>query len=158
MVKKTREAFTWIIKILRKSKIPYWITGGFAARIYGSKRPLADIDIEVHDKDIDRITPLVKKYILRGPLNYKDSQYDIYALFIEYHGQKIDVCGTDSQRLFNKKIKKWEKENRNLRKAIKKKIYGLLVSVVPLKDLINYKKRMSRRVDIEDVKQLTKST
>lgn len=156
MVKKTKEAFLWIIKILKKEKIPYQITGGFVARLYGSKRPLADIDIEIHDKDMIKILPYVKNYILKGPLNYKDSEFNTYGLFLEYKGQKIDVCGVDTQKLFNKKKRKWEKEKINLNKTIVKKVYGLSVKVIPLKNLVDYKKRISRKVDLEDVKRLTK--
>lgn len=156
MTKKTKEAFLWIIKILRKNKIPYQISGGLAARSYGSKRPLADIDIEIHDKDFKKILPYLKNYALNGPINYKDSEFDIYGLFLEYKEQKIDICGADTQKLFNKKKKKWETEKINLSKAVTKRSYGLFVKFIPLKSLIDYKKRISRKVDIEDLKQLAK--
>ena len=51
----TKEAFEWIISILRNHKIPFEIIGGFAARLYGSRRMLADIDIDIPKKKIKRI-------------------------------------------------------------------------------------------------------
>jgi hypothetical protein len=155
MARKTKEAFLWIIRILNKEKVPYHITGGFAARIYGSKRPLADIDIEIHDKDFKKIMPYVEEYVLKGPLNYKDSQFNIYALFLMYKGQRIDICGSDTQKLYDKKRKKWIKQRINFNDSLNKRIYGLSTKVVPLKDLISYKKIIQRRVDLFDIRQLT---
>ena len=156
MVRRTKEALFWIIKILKKHNIHYQITGGFAAKIYGSKRSLADIDIEIHDRDMKKVLPHVKNYILKGPLRHKDKQFNTYGLFLRYKNQRIDVCGSDTQKLFNKKFSKWEKEKINLKKAIRKKVYGIPVKVVSLKNLIDYKKRISRKVDRIDVKNLTK--
>jgi len=74
MKNKSKKAFKWIITVLRKNKIPFRITGGFAAKIYGSQRELADIDIEIPDSYFDKILPEVKKYIIFGPAKYKDRQ------------------------------------------------------------------------------------
>ena len=45
-MKDTAGALFWIVKILKKHKIPFHISGGFAAKLYGVKRDLADIDID----------------------------------------------------------------------------------------------------------------
>jgi hypothetical protein len=63
-MRQTKEALHWIVGILRKHKIPFQITGGFAANIYGSTRLLADIDIDLPDKDIFDILPKVQKYVI----------------------------------------------------------------------------------------------
>jgi hypothetical protein len=102
---------------LRKNKIPFEITGGFASRIYGSKRPLADIDIDISDKNISKIQKLTKKYIIYGPRRYKDKNFDLLLMTLKYKGQKIDISGKDYERIYNKKKKKWIKEKIDLSKA-----------------------------------------
>ena len=44
-------------------KIQFMISGGLAARAYGSKRPLYDIDIEVPDEFVYKLESYVKNYI-----------------------------------------------------------------------------------------------
>jgi hypothetical protein len=155
-MRKTKEAFIWIVNLLRKHHIPFQISGGFAAKIYGSNRPLADIDIDIPDKKIFEIKDEVKKEIIYGPKRYQDHEFDLILMTLKYKGQEIDLCGADSQKLFNKKTEKWEAERNDLSKATKKKAYNLIVPFTPLKDLIRYKKKISRDVDIQDVKALSR--
>lgn len=154
-MRKTKEAFTWIVGLLREHKIPFHISGGFAANIYGSNRPLADVDIEIPDEKIFEIQNDVKKFIIYGPKRYKDKEFDLLLLTLKYKGQEIDICGINSQKLFNKKTNKWNTERIDLSKATKKKVHNLIVPIIPLKDLISYKKKISRDVDIQDVKALS---
>lgn len=133
------------------------ISGGFAANIYGSNRRLADIDIEIPDKKIYEIQRDVNKFIIFGPKRYKDREFDLLLMTLKFKAQEIDICGINSQRLFNKKTKKWDTKRIDLSKATKKKTYNLIVPVMPLKDLISYKKKISRDVDIQDIMALSRN-
>jgi hypothetical protein len=62
--KKATDALRWVIDILNKHHIIYQVTGGLAAKIYGAKRALADIDLDLPDLAIRTILPEVKPYIL----------------------------------------------------------------------------------------------
>jgi hypothetical protein len=157
-MRNTREALHWIVELLRKNKIPFEITGGFASRLYGSKRKLADIDIEVPDNSILKIHELTKRYTIYGPREYKDDNFDLPLLTLKYRGQIIDICGGDSERLFDKKKKKWILEKADIHKAKMKKVGDLILPVVPLRDLISYKKKLGRNVDKRDVKNLSKKS
>lgn len=154
MKRSTKEAFIWIIKILKRRKVPYQLTGGFAARIYGSKRLLADIDIEIPDRFFSRIILDIKKYITFGPANYKDKNFSTHGVALKYRGQIIELCGTDSEKLYNLKKKKWIKSKIDLSKSVKKKVFGMTVHMVRKKDLIYYKGILMRKVDKEDLKVL----
>ena len=154
MSKNVKGALNWIVSILRKNKIPFQITGGLAARIYGSKRPLADIDIELLNKDILILGPIVKGHIIYGPKIYKDKNFQLELMTLNYNNQKIDLCGIKNQKIFNKKIKKWQTEKINLKNASVKKIYKKFLPVISIKNLINYKSKLKRRVDLEDINNL----
>ena len=154
MKRSTKEAFIWIIKILKRRKVPYQISGGFAARIYGSKRLLADIDIEIPDRFFSRIILDIRKYLTFGPANYKDKNFSTHGVALKYRGQVIEMSGTETEKLYDSKKKKWIKSKINLSKAVKKKVFGMTVPVIRKKDLIHYKGILMRKVDKEDLKVL----
>jgi hypothetical protein len=154
MVRRTKEAFKWIVGILRKHKIAFQITGGFAARVYGSHRKLADIDISVPDSKIKEILQDVKKYAIYGPKRYVDKSFDLQLMTLKYKGQEIDICGT--ARLYDCDHKRWVKDKTHFNKSMTNRVYGINVPVILKKELIAYKRLLGRKVDLADIKSLTK--
>ena len=153
-MKDTKKAFLWITRILKKKRISFKILGGFAARVYGVKRELADIDIEVKDKDIIKLIQIVKPYIIFGPAcRYKDKNWDLNLMTLKYMNQEIDICSKDAL-IFNKNTKHWEKLSSKPFTTNVVNIYGSDVKVETIKKLIAYKSKLLRKVDKEDVKQL----
>jgi len=155
MARRTKEAFRWIVDILYKHKIPFQIAGGFAARVYGSKRKLADIDIGVPDNKLRKILSDVKKYVIYGPKRYVDKNFDLPLMTLKYKGQEIDIYGDDKTKLFDYKNNKWVKFSSNFKNNVMKLVYGIIVPVVSKKELVAYKKILGRKVDLADIKSLT---
>lgn len=153
-MKKTEFALKWIVEILNKNNIPFQITGGFAANLHGTKRELADIDIEISEKSFDIIFPFVKDFVIYGPQNYKDENWDLMLMTLVYENQEIDISST-SCRYFNKTVLLWENSTVDLSKAVMKEVYGIYVPIIQITDLISYKSKIARDVDISDVKELS---
>ncbi len=154
-MKNTAKAFDWITNVLEKHNIKYKISGGFAARIYGVNRELADIDIEVADSDIKKILSEVTPYITFGPDRYKDKDWDLELMTLVYEGQEIDIAGINA-KIFNKKTNEWENSSGDLDIVDMNEVFGKVVPVETLDALIKYKTKLGREVDIEDVSQLKK--
>ena len=154
MVRRTKEAFLWIIKILKKHKVRFEIGGGLAAKVYGSKRKLADIDIDLNQKNYQKIMKEIRPYLVFGPRVYKDKNWKLELVTLRYKGQYIDLGGIVHAKIFNSKKKKWIILRSHLSHARLKKIYGINVPVEDEMELISYKKILRRKVDLEDVKQL----
>jgi len=152
--KNTEEAFTWIIGLLHKHSIPFQIAGGFAARLYGSERELADIDIGIPDNRFDELYPDVKEYSTFGPAQYVDDEWDLKLMTLNYKGQEIDIAGEDNIKILDKETKKWISASGDLSISEHKEVYGLTVPVIPKEALIAYKKKLMREVDIADLKVL----
>jgi hypothetical protein len=152
--KNTEAAFKWIVGILRKYNIPFQISGGFAVRIYGSTRELADIDIGIPDDSFKTIFLDIKDYIIYGPEHYVDDEWDLNLVTLKYENQKIDLAGRDNIKIFDKENKVWIPAHRDLTLNENKEVYGIMVPVIPKEALISYKKKIMREVDIEDVKFL----
>jgi hypothetical protein len=153
-MKNTKAALSWIVDILNKKQIPYQITGGFAARLYGSDRALADLDFDIPEDRFADILPEVKQYVIFGPKQYKNDHWDLLVMTLEYEGQEIDIAGAYEGKLFDSAVGKWVLLPFDLSKAIPKEAFGMTVSVIPRDDLIEYKKKLGRAVDQEDVKNL----
>lgn len=153
-MRDTKKAFLWITDILDRNKIVYKISGGFVARIYGVNRELADIDIEVSEKDIPTIAREAKPYIKFGPERYQDENWDLELLTLEYEGQEIDIACSEAN-IFNQENKQWEKTISDLQDVNMTEVYGKTVPIEKMDTLINYKIKLGREVDIEDVKQLS---
>jgi hypothetical protein len=152
-MRDTEKAFNWIINIIEQKGISYRISGGFAARIHGVNRELADIDIEVDDKNISLIAKDVAPYIVFGPAKYRDENWDLNLMTLQYLGQEIDIASTNA-KIFNQKTKLWEKWVTKLGDVEIKEIFNKKVPVEPISSLIYYKTNLARDVDLEDVKQL----
>ena len=154
-MRKSAEALRWIGKILKKSNVPFEISGGLAAKVYGSTRTLADIDIEIPKKKFNVVARQVGPYIIFGPKRYRDKHWDVFLMTLDYGGQKIDISELKA-KIFDHSKKRWVVVRANPAKAVSKKVFNTREPIEPKASLIKYKKELSRRVDKIDVRALLK--
>lgn len=152
-----KNALMWITTILQKHQIPFQISGGLAASIYGANRPLADIDIDISDNGFESIIEDVKTYIIYGPARYKSDKWDLMLMTLNYKGQEIDLSGAESTYIFSEQAKEWFKLTESLAAAPIKNVFDIDLPVIPLFNLISYKKILAREVDLIDIAQIEKN-
>lgn len=151
---KLEKALKWIVAILKKHSVPFQISGGFAAHIYGSKRPVNDIDLDVPEKKLQTIVADVEKYITFGPGRFQDDKWDLDIIVLNYEGQMIDISGAYTTKIYDEKKRKWENYPSKFETAHIKNVYGIQVPVMDPKYLIEYKKILNgehQKVDIHAV-------
>ena len=151
--KKTESALIWITGILNKHKIPFQISGGFAAKLYGSPRPLNDIDLDIPKERFAEIVDEVKEHIVFGPAEYKDKKWDLYLITLNYHGQEIDIGSTDV-KIYDNTTDTWLDFLSDLSKSVEMEVGGIKVFVIPKKDLIDYKKYLDgdhQKIDVDSL-------
>ena len=151
---RAKQALIWITYILKNHHIPFQITGGLAAIAYGANRPLEDIDIDIPDNQFDIIMSDVKSYIIFGPQRFKSGKWDLMLMTLNYHGQEIDLSGSDSTKIYNETTNEWILLNEDLLKARQKNVLDLDLPVIPLMNLVYYKKILAREVDLVDIHQI----
>lgn len=153
---KYKEALRWIIKILKENKIKFNVLGGLAARAYGSRRMLVDIDLVMKDKDINKVSKEVKDYIIESPHYSKSKNWiSCYFMGLNYQGIKIEISGNRGDKILNSKTKKWENLGDGLFDPTYKNVLGLKLPITPKDKLIAYKTKLMREVDITDLEQIT---
>jgi predicted nucleotidyltransferase len=153
---KTLEALKWIITILKERSIPYQISGGFAAKLYGSPRDLNDIDIDVPDAALSGLVDVVRPYIIDELTHYQDGKWDLNIMTLNYGGQEIDIGGADEVKVSNQERTVFIPIPSDLANAQKVEVAGLVVNVMPPEDLIAYKQHLDGEhqiIDIEAVKK-----
>ena len=67
---------------------------------------------------------------------------------IKYNGITIEIGGDTGCKFLDSKTGKWQKLGDGLSKPTVKKIFGLSLPIIPKKELIAYKKKLMRKVDI----------
>lgn len=152
-----KAALIWITNILQKKHVQFQIAGGLAVRAYGSNRTLMDIDIDISEDDFEQIKHEVQSYITFGPVQFKNENWDLYLMTLNYNGQEIDLGGAYHAKIYDKKNKKWVNIITDFSKVNYIDIEGLKLPVINREDLIAYKKILAREVDLQDLAFLEKS-
>jgi len=157
MKKDTETALKWIVNILQKHDMPFQIGGGFAARIYGAERELADIDIAIPTDKLNELLLEVKDYITYDLKHYLDEKWDCIGMTIKYEGQEIDFVGAQGKKIFDGINNKWVTLENDFSNNEYKEIYGLSIPLMPKERLIEYKSILKRDVDLLDLEGLNKN-
>lgn len=150
-MRNTRAALSWIVSILKQSNMPFEIDGGLAAEMYGSKRELADIDINVSSDDFEKLAPLVQEHATFGPDWYKDDHWNLYMVTLNYAGQTIDIGALGKMKFFDKKSKEWKDFPDGLSDCRVMNYLGMDLPVINERKLMIYKDELARGVDVKDV-------
>ena len=154
--KNAIEALRWIVDILDSNNIPYQIEGGLAAICYGSTRELIDIDIFIPNSGFAKINEAVKKYNQFGPDYHAGTHWKLIYQILDYHGQQIEICDADNAAYLDTKNNVWIKRDIDFNKAETVTEFGIKIKVIPRLDLIEYKGRLRRDVDLIDIEQISK--
>lgn len=152
MEPKLLKALHRIIEILNRHQIQYSISGGFSAHLYGSRRPINDIDIDIPENDFEKIYDDIKEYIIFGPEEYQDKKRNLKLITLNYFDQEIDIWGALKCQIFDDILQKWIPNQINFSKSRKMNIDGLEINIIDPNDLINYKKLLSGEHQIIDIK------
>ena len=148
-------ALRWITEEIAMARVPYQITGGLAARAYGSTRDLYDIDLDVPEPSMDELARRLRKHIVFGPSRYKDDFWDLQLVTLNHHGFPIDLGGAYDTRIFDKLKKRWRILSVDLELAQWVTIEGIRVPVAPLEHLLEYKiilDRIEDRIDVMEIR------
>lgn len=155
-MKDPQKTLNWIVDIFKKNNVPFVVTGGLAAKSYGSPRGLNDIDIDIHDEDLYLISEQVKPYIVFGPKKYKDERWDLLLLMLNHEGQDIDISGGDTLKICDARSGEWKVDTTDFFDVEKRDIFGIQVPVISKKRLIDYKSMLvgeHQKIDIKAIRE-----
>lgn len=155
-IEHVKSTLIWITDILSKYQIPFQITGGLAARVYGATRPIADIDIDIPNDKFEIVKNEVSNFITYGPEHFKSDKWDLLLMTLDYNGQDVDLSGINQTKIFNEETGLWVELTDNLSSAVICDVLGLQLPVIPKQSLIAYKQILLRPEDIIDINEMLK--
>ncbi|MBN2856907.1 MAG: nucleotidyltransferase [Candidatus Delongbacteria bacterium] len=130
-----------------EEKIPYMVFGGLATGVYGYERMTYDIDIKIlHEVTEDSLNELVIRLSTVSNILPKDPVSFIrktMVLPIEVEAVKADIVFTGL-----------EYEIESINRAQQKELFGIMVKVIAVEDLIVQKSISERDKDWQDIENL----
>ncbi len=144
-------ALRWIVGEL--DGVPFQVTGGVAARVYGARRPLADLDLDVPDEALPGLAARLAPFVVWGPARYTGEGWDLDLLTLRWGGVDVDLGGARGARVWDGAA--WVSVASDLAAAERRAVAGIEVPVVGRGELIAYKRLLGREVDRADVIALT---
>ena len=155
-MKSIEQTLNWILPILNGRQIPFYITGGLAAHLYGATRPLNDIDIDLPIEHLNSLLPELRSYLEFGPERYRDSTWDMCVASLNYEGQLVDLSGDANPLVHNRNTGEWDLLEMNFSDVIWIRAFGCDLPVQNPKDLVSYKLKIKYDEDkhLEDVRAI----
>lgn len=146
----------WIVDVLAESRVPYQLVGGVAAQVYGATREIVDIDFYIPGAGFATILPEVQEYLVFGPGHYHDENWDlVYMQLLRWYWQ-IELAAAETARFYDRAGEVWVDANIDFRAAEMCDLHGVTVAVMPKHQLVDYKRRLGREVDLVDIEQINR--
>lgn len=152
---KIGQALGWIVGLLKRHNIQYQIVGGLAAKAYGAKRPLVDIDLYAPLENTRAALDEMKPYVVRELLPHHSESWDLIYMALDYQGMWIEIGDTSANpRFYNRRDERWEDQPIHYADSNIMTIYGVEVAVMPKDELLAYKAMLDREVDHIDIQEI----
>ena len=157
MSEKVRVALKWLKGLLDGENIEYQIVGGLAATIHGGSREIADIDLYIHNSDANKVLAHVSQFISKPLTRYTEYGWDLEYFQLVYQNQKIEIGLSQNTKIQSALDGSWYQLEIDYSASVEKDYQGILLSVIPVHHLIEYKRILGREVDLIDIQELTQS-
>lgn len=130
------------------------ICGGLAAIAYGSRRPLNDIDLFVSDEHFQAVVAFGAGFISKPPQIYCGEGWDLEYVQFNHHGTKVEVGNAADAKIFDDAKNAWIELDIDFENVQRLHVLGVDLPIMSAAALINYKKKLDRAVDREDIAQI----
>jgi hypothetical protein len=149
-----KDAIRWIVDLLRDLGVPFQVAGGLAAKAYGARRRLADLDIYIPAGRLEEVAEAAAPHVVRPPIHHRDGQWDLTFMKLEFGGREIELAGADDARYYDRASGCWRPAEIDFHLSVERTVFGIPLPVMPFEQLVAYKRRLGREVDLQDVDEM----
>ncbi|MCZ0925880.1 nucleotidyltransferase [Halomonas janggokensis] len=150
-------AAQWILRLLKDRNIPFQICGGLAARGYGADRALNDIDLFVPDAHFATVVQAGQAYLSKPAAHRCEEGWDLTYVQFKYEGIKVEVGNAKGAHILDAARQSWVPLDVDFDRYETVNLLGLALPLMLKEDLIHYKSKLARPVDIDDVRAMCES-
>ncbi|CAH8201284.1 Conserved hypothetical protein [Vibrio aestuarianus] len=154
MSEKVKVALNWLKSLLESESVEYQVVGGLAATIHGGSREIADIDLYIHNSDANKVLARVAQYISKPLTHYSEYGWDLEYFQLIYRDQKIEIGLAQNTKIQSSLDGSWHQLDIDFSKSVVKSYQGIELQVIPVRQLVEYKRILGREVDLIDIQQL----
>ncbi len=158
MSEKVKVALRWLKGLLDAEGVEYQIVGGLAATIHGGSREIADIDLYIHNSDANKVLAHVSQFISKPLTHYAEYGWDLEYFQLIYQNQKIEIGLSQNTKIQSALDGSWYQLEIHFSESVVKDYQGIELPVIPVHHLVEYKRILSRKVDLIDIEELTLSS
>ncbi|NOH99478.1 MazG-related protein [Vibrio sp. 99-70-13A1] len=158
MSDKVKVALKWLKGLLDAERIEYQIVGGLAATIHGGSREIADIDLYIHNSDANKLLAHVSQFISKPLTHYTEYGWDLEYFQLVYQNQKIEIGLSQNTKIQSALDGSWYQLEIDYSASVEKAYQGIVLPVIPVHHLVEYKQILGREVDLIDIQELTLSS
>ena len=156
-----KKALQILSEKLGKLGIDYGLTGGMAAKAYGSEREVKDIDIFFVKRDSERIVEALKEHLKREP-GKEDKKYgSVWNIYFEIEGVTVEFV---SNAIFdiNARTYSFHPSFNLFRNAKEREIDSVKIRVLSPEDIVVLKSITQRgeeegKHDVDDILAICKN-
>ena len=150
-----KRALRYIVSLLQGNNISFQITGGLAAVLYGARRPVYDIDIDVCENDIPKIREIFLKDIVTDYHHLQDEKFDLYLLILSVYGVSVDISQLERACIYDVRGERVEMQS-DIARAKNIAWEDMALPVQDKQELITYKTILNRDIDLSDIQEMSK--
>lgn len=160
-IKKAKAALEYIMPLLKKYNFKWCISGSLACYLYGVKRPITAIDIDVEttkdDPNFKKLLEEVKEFTKLPFQLWIDKNYDNWVTDVVVNGQYLSICSTKELKLFNKETGKYELFYKNgIPTPVLFGFEGLKIPLAPIDSVLRMRQSLAHKKGVieKDIKAL----
>lgn len=158
---KAITALEYITSLLERYNFRWCISGSLACNLYGVKRPITAIDIDVETtKDDPKFKQLLNDVHEHTRLPFQlwiDKNYDNWVTNVVINGQLLSICTTQELKLFNKETGIYDLFYKNgIPDPVFVEFGNLRIPLSPRKSVLRMKEALAHKkgVDLKDIKSI----
>ncbi len=157
-----QKALETISSKLKEIGVDYGVTGGLAAKAYGSDREVHDIDIFFVKRDSDRIVEAFKEQLKRGPAKEEKKYGSVWNIYFKIEGVTVEFI---SNAIFdiNGRTYSFHPSFQLFKRVKDREIDSTKIKVLSPEDIVILKSITQRgqedgKHDIDDILSICKNT